>query len=82
VKIRTRSRLGVHQLQTRYPELFAAERRAKRYAHTLSYILRRPDLYIPAVPFIAVSVISRLRAGRQKRATGNYVWERDNSSRL
>jgi glycosyltransferase involved in cell wall biosynthesis len=82
VKIRTRSRLGVHQLQALYPELFAAERKAKRYGHTLSHILGRPALYVPAVPFIAVSVISRLRAGRQKRAIGNYVWERDNSSRL
>ncbi|MGH6964182.1 MAG: glycosyltransferase [Phenylobacterium sp.] len=82
VKIRTRSRLGVHQLQARYPELFAAERKAKRYGHTLGHILSRPDLYVPAVPFIAVSVISRLRAGRQKRAVGDYVWERDNSSRL
>jgi hypothetical protein len=82
VKIRTRSRLGVHQLQARYPELFAAERRAKRYGHTIGHVLRRPELYVPAVPFVAVSVISRLRAARQKRAGGNYVWERDNSSRL
>jgi len=82
VKIRSRSRLGVYQLQTRFPELYAAERRSKRYGHTLGYVLKRLDLYPAAIPFILVTVISRLRAGRQKRLIGEYVWERDNSSRL
>jgi len=82
VKIRSRSRLGVYQLQARFPELYAAERRNKRYGHTLGYILKRLDLYPAAIPFIFVTVISRLRAGRQRRLIGEYVWERDNSSRL
>jgi glycosyltransferase involved in cell wall biosynthesis len=82
VKIRSRSRLGVYQLQTRFPELYAAERRSKRYGHTLGYVLKRLDLYPAAIPFILVTVISRLRAGRQRRLIGEYVWERDNSSRL
>jgi glycosyltransferase involved in cell wall biosynthesis len=82
VKIRSRSRLGVYQLQARFPELYAAERRSKRYGHTLGYVLKRLDLYPAAVPFIFVTVLSRLRATRQRRFIGEYVWERDNSSRL
>jgi glycosyltransferase involved in cell wall biosynthesis len=82
VKIRSRSRLGVYQLQARFPELFAAERRSKRYGHTLSYVLKRFDLYPAAIPFVFITVLSRLRARRQRRLIGNYVWERDNSSRL
>jgi glycosyltransferase involved in cell wall biosynthesis len=82
VKIRSRSRLGVYQLQARFPELYAVERRSKRYGHTLSYVLKRLDLYPAAIPFVFVTVLSRIRARRQKRLIGNYVWERDNSSRL
>ena len=82
VKIRSRSRLGVYQLQARFPELFAAERRSKRYGHTLSYVLKRFDLYPAAIPFVFITVLSRIRARRQRRLIGNYVWERDNSSRL
>ena len=82
VKIRSRSRLGVYQLQTRFPELYAVERRSKRYGQTLGYIVRRFDLYPAAIPFLFVTVISRLRAARQRRLIGEYVWERDDSSRL
>jgi cellulose synthase/poly-beta-1,6-N-acetylglucosamine synthase-like glycosyltransferase len=82
IKIRSRSRLGVHQLQARFPDLYAAERRSKRYRHTIAHMLMRVDLYPAAIPFIFVTVISRLRAGRQQRGIGQYVWERDNSSRL
>jgi glycosyltransferase involved in cell wall biosynthesis len=82
VKIRSRSRLGVYQLQTRFPELYASERRSKRYGHTLGYVLKRVDLYPAAIPFIFVTVLSRLRARRQRRLIGEYVWERDNSSRV
>jgi hypothetical protein len=82
VKIKSRSRLGIYQLQARFPELYAAERRTKGYGRILGHVLRRPDLYAAAIPFLAVSVISRLRAQRQKRLIDSYVWERDNSSRV
>lgn len=81
IKIRSRSRLGVHQLSMRYPELFQAERRSKGYSRALMQMLGKPALYPAAVPFAVVTVLSRLRARRQMRALENYVWERDNSSR-
>lgn len=81
VRIRSRSRLGVYQLKTRYPELFRVERRDKRYGRAVIQMSRDPRLYLPAIPFVAVSVLSRMRAGRQMRLLENYVWERDSSSR-
>jgi glycosyltransferase involved in cell wall biosynthesis len=82
VKIRSRSRLGRYQLQTRFPELYTAEARSKRYGHAVWYMLKRIDLYPAAVPFIFVNMLSRVRASRQRQFIGEYLWERDNSSRV
>jgi glycosyltransferase involved in cell wall biosynthesis len=81
VRIKTRSRLGVHQLRARFPGLFRREQRSKRYGQALASVLRRPDLYLCAIPFLAVSVISRYRANRQKASMSDYRWEVDASSR-
>ena len=81
LKIKTRSRLGVMQLQMLYPELAGQEVRTKNYMLALISILRRPLLYISAFPYAYVLVMSRLRAQRQLTESGNYVWERDDSSR-
>jgi glycosyltransferase involved in cell wall biosynthesis len=82
IRIKTRSRLGVAQLRARFPELFAREKRTKRYGAALLAIARQPALYPCAFPFILVSVISRVRAGRQAKRADGYLWERDNSSRV
>jgi hypothetical protein len=81
IRIKTRSRLGVYQLRARYPELFARELRSKRYGQALLSILRQPSLYPCEIPFLAVSVISRYRANKQRANAGGYTWERDVSSR-
>ncbi|MFL5296750.1 MAG: glycosyltransferase [Phenylobacterium sp.] len=81
IRIKTRSRLGVAQLRDRFPDLFAREQRSKRHVAALAAMLRRPSHYVDAIPFVLVSVISRVRAGRQLRRAGGYLWERDNSSR-
>ena len=80
IRIKTRSRLGVYQLRAQYPELFARELRSKRYGQALLSILSQPSLYLCAIPFLAVSVISRYRAQKQL-ANASYTWERDVSSR-
>lgn len=81
IRIKTRSRLGVAQLRARFPDLFSKEKRTKRYGHAILTILRQPSLYLCAFPFLAVSVISRVRARKQARQADAYRWERDNSSR-
>lgn len=81
VKIRTRSRLGVLQLHQRYPELANREAKTKNYGGALGVILRRPSLYLSAIPYVYVAVASLLRARRQAKRLDRYVWERDDSSR-
>ena len=81
LKIRTRSRLGLLQLQMLYPDLARRETRTKNYTRSLISILCRPLLYISALPYAYVMVTSRIRARRQLTESGTYTWERDDSSR-
>ena len=81
IRIKSRSRLGTYQLQDRFAGLYADEKRTKRYGSALASILRTPSLYICAIPFLAISVISRARAQKQHRSATPYQWERDQSSR-
>lgn len=82
LKIRTRSRLGFLQLRTRYPDLAQRETQSKRYGSALLTVARRPSLYLAAAPYAYVTIASWLRARWQMRRTGDYVWERDDSSRV
>jgi glycosyltransferase involved in cell wall biosynthesis len=81
IKIKTRSRLGVYQLRAKFPELFGQELETKAYGKALLSILRDPSLYLSAIPFALVSVISRYRASKQMASAGGYRWEVDVSSR-
>ena len=81
LKIKTRSRLGVMQLHRFFPGLARRETETKNYTRALISILCRPLLYISAIPYAYVLVMSRLRAQRQLTGSGNYTWERDDSSR-
>ena len=81
VRIRTRSRVGVRQLQRSYPHLFSREARTKHYGKAFLSIVKQPRLYHCALPYVLVTCLSRLRAGRQSRHLHNYIWERDDSSR-
>lgn len=81
VKIKTRSRLGVHELMTKYPENYRAEFQTKNYGGAVASLVRRPDLYAAAIPYLLVTLIARYRAKKQFDAQMPYVWERDNSSR-
>jgi glycosyltransferase involved in cell wall biosynthesis len=81
LKIKTRSRLGVLQLRQRYPELAQRETKTKNYGGALMTMLRRPSLYLSALPYVYVAFASWLRAQRQMKVSGRHVWERDDSSR-
>lgn len=81
LKIRTRSRMGVMQLHLRYPELAQRETRAKKYGPALLSVVLRPSLYAAALPYLYVTLASRIRARRQSKLAQRYVWERDDSSR-
>jgi glycosyltransferase involved in cell wall biosynthesis len=82
LKIRTRSRLGFLQLRRLFPQLAQRETRAKRYGPALLSVARRPSLYLSAIPYAYVIVASWIRARRRMRETSDYVWERDDSSRV
>jgi glycosyltransferase involved in cell wall biosynthesis len=81
VRIRTRVRLGLHQLKTVFPALFHREAPSKRYLRALASVLARPWLYPGAVVYAWVELVSNLRAAWQTHAMDRYHWERDNSSR-
>lgn len=81
IKIKTRSRLGLFQLQSGFPELFERHTKTTRYDQALIAIARRPDLYLNAIPYVLITLCARYRAIQQFKRIDRYVWERDNSSR-
>jgi len=81
VRIKTRGRLGAYQLWQRFPELSWREATGKQYGRALVMVMRHPELWPSAVPYLLVNLISIWRAARQFRKMDNYKWERDNSSR-
>ena len=81
IKIKTRSRLGLFQLRRQFPDLFAREALSKRYDVALGETLRRPSLWPCALVNLWVNLVSRHRARQQMARIGQYIWERDESSR-
>jgi glycosyltransferase involved in cell wall biosynthesis len=83
ILIKSRSRLGFYQLRDRFPQLFTREAKSKNYGGAFVAILKKPRLWPCAVPYIWVNVVSRHRAKKQfRKLAKEYVWERDNSSRV
>ena len=80
IKIKTRSRLGGFQLATLYPELL--ENDDKNYATAFWDILKTPLIW-PCVPvYLYVNLVAKRRARKQLHQLDQYVWERDDSSRV
>ena len=80
IKVRTRSRLGGLQLAKLYPELL--ENDDKNYATAFWDILKTPSIW-PCVPvYLYVNLIAKRRAQKQLQQLDQYVWERDESSRV
>jgi glycosyltransferase involved in cell wall biosynthesis len=82
LKIRTRSRLGVIQLKSLYPDLVRREIRTKNYFQSVLLFLARPALYIPAIVYAYVVVVARHRAKLLASQLASYKWVRDESSRI
>ena len=78
IKIKTRSRLGVYELQMKYPEL--AQKMAPGTGG-LAFVARRPSLWLAAMVYLGVNLYTRRRAKRMARDRGFDVWERDDSRR-
>ena len=80
IKIKTRSRLGGFQLAKLYPELL--ENDDKNYGTAFWDILKSPSIW-PCVPvYLYVNMTAKRRALKQLQQLDQYVWERDDSSRV
>ena len=78
IKIKTRSRLGVYELQMKFPEL---AQKVAPGSGGLSFIARRPSLWVAAMVYLGVNLYTRWRAKRMARERGFDIWERDDSRR-
>jgi len=78
VKIKTRSRLGVYELQLKYPHLAASGPAA---SGGFRFVAMRPSLWAPALVYLGVNLYTRWRARRMAREKGFNIWERDDSRR-
>jgi glycosyltransferase involved in cell wall biosynthesis len=78
LKIKTRSRRGVYELKQKFPEL--QENEVKGYREFLISRVKGPGRWLEFGVYVAVNIVTRLRARRLSR-TGFQGWERDESSR-
>lgn len=81
LRARTRSRLGLYELRMKFPDRAAAEQATKSYGSALRGALKSPSLWLPAVVYLTVNLLARLRAARQLRDLERYRWERDETTR-
>lgn len=81
IREKTRSRLGLYQLTSRFPSLVHPQRAPERLRRVAAVLLGRPSIW-PSLPvFACVAAIARFRA-RRRAARGDFSgWERDASSR-
>jgi len=80
IKIKTRSRLGGHQLTRRYPHFKNNE--DKTYWRAGFGLLCCPRLWSSIPVYLYVNLVARRRAHKQFRELGSYIWERDEGSRI
>ena len=79
VRVRTRGRIGGYQLRAQFPEIRASDRRSP--GRLLMFLLGRPDLWFDLPWYVAITLISRLRARLALRSRASHIWARDDSSR-
>jgi glycosyltransferase involved in cell wall biosynthesis len=79
VKVKTRSRLGRMELKQKFPRL-SSDAEAQSGGKTFD-IRKNPGLWPAAFVYLAVNVLTRVRARKQMRELSSYQWERDESSR-
>lgn len=79
IKIKTRGRLGLYELKSRFPELMKNE--GKTYGVALKELLWKVSLWPKALVYLGINIITRVRARQQSKTKGFAHWERDESSR-
>lgn len=81
LKIKSRSRLGYFQLRQRFGSSLPGQNERSQHAGAWLSLLAQPSLWPCIPPYLYVNLRSKLRARRQLRSIGTYVWERDESAR-
>lgn len=79
MKIKTRSRLGRYELRAKYPGLDDSAHVG--WWRALRELALSPRLWLCIPVYYAVVIITICRSKQQFRALGQYVWERDESTR-
>lgn len=79
IKIKTRSRLGGYEFESRFPELLGNE--TKAYAAALREMAGKFSSWHKASVYLGINLLTRIRASRQAKTRGFNHWERDDSSR-
>jgi len=79
IKIKTRGRLGLYELKSRFPELMKNE--GKDYGLALKELLGKVSMWPKVLVYLCINVITRVRATQQSKVMGFTHWERDETSR-
>ena len=79
IKIKTRSRLGGYEFESRFPELLGNE--IKAYGTAFKELAGKFGMWHKALVYLGINLITRIRADRQMKTKGFNHWERDDSSR-
>jgi len=80
IKIKTRSRLGGYEFESKFPELMNNE--TKDYALAIRELIPKVRLWPKVLVYLAVNLISRIRARKQFNSSKALAWERDDTSRI
>jgi glycosyltransferase involved in cell wall biosynthesis len=80
LQIKTRSRLGIMELRSKYPELW--EQKTVNTMSLATKALMLPLRVWPAVPmYVALQLLAKWRAKKLANNLDSYTWQRDDSSR-
>jgi len=79
IKIKTRSRLGGYEFESRFPEFLDNE--TKAYGMAIKELIGEIGMWSKALVYLSINLFTRIRARQQSRTKGFSHWERDESSR-
>lgn len=79
IKIKTRSRLGGYEFESRFPDLLNNE--SKAYDKAIIELIGKVSMWPKAFVYLGINLFTRIRARQQSKTIGFSHWERDDSSR-
>jgi len=79
ITIKSRGRMGDQRFKANYPEM--AENEGKEYGLAIRELIGKVKLWPKVMVYLAVNLITRIRARQMIKAKGFDCWERDESSR-